>query len=320
MARGGGSKHRLDRGFRPLHPSAVRRPALLLVPSLLVTSPAGAQAPEWADLWRVASATLAAPAPLERGPTGMFWNPAAVRDHSGLAAGIEVLHTPEVVSLSGVLAAVSLRVGRVASVGVGAGRVSVSDLVRTTSSPIGEGEIPVYAQFAGLTAGTSLGPLAVGAQLRLHDARLDARREGGLTLDLGVRVASVGPFAVAAATHLAAPGFERSPVTDYFAGAEYRVGTSRFWGAPAAVIARYGVGVHATGGVEHDLSGGLAFGDRLRVDAALRREVAYDVGSWRFAVGLAFRAGRYLIGATRGSGLNEVGAAYRIGLSAGVLP
>jgi hypothetical protein len=223
------------------------------------------------------------------------------------------------VNLTGVMGAMTYRLG-LASFGVGAGRVWVGDLVRTTSSPISEvGEIPVFAQFLGLVAGTSAGPVAVGAQIRFHDARLDTRSADGMTFDVGVRLDDLGPFRLAAATHFAAPGFEERPTTDYYGAAEVRFGTSRVWGGPAVVSARYGVDIRATGGIEQAVSAGVAFGDRLRVDAGFQREVAYDLASWRFAMGLAFRAGRYLIAASRGSGLNDVGAAYRIGLSAGVL-
>jgi hypothetical protein len=298
----------------------VKRAVLHVALGVVMAQPVTAQAPEWAELWRVAGVTLASPAALERGPTGVFWNPASIRDVGGLAGGVEVIHTPEAVNLSALLGALTYRLGRAGSLGLSAGRVSVGDLIRTTSSPVSEeGEIPVFAQFLGLVAGTSAGPVALGAQIRFHDARLDALSADGVTLDAGARVDRLGPFAVAAATHFASPRLARRATTDYYAAAECRVGTSRVWGAPAVVIARYGVDLRGSGGIEHNLSGGLAFGDRLRVDAGLQREVAYDQGSWRFAMGLAFRAGRYVIAVTRGSGINEVGATYRIGLSAGVL-
>ena len=44
--------------------------ALLVV---VWTAPVRAQAPQSADMWRVATATLAAPAALQWGPTGAFW-------------------------------------------------------------------------------------------------------------------------------------------------------------------------------------------------------------------------------------------------------
>jgi hypothetical protein len=298
----------------------VKHALLAIGVGFLPAKAAATQAPEWAELWRVAGVTLTMPAALESGPTGVFWNPAAVRDAPGLSGGVEVLHTPEALHLSGVLGALTYRLGAIGSLGVSAGRMAVGDLIRTTTSPTSEeGEIPVYAQFIGAVAGTTLGPLAIGAQLRFHDARLDALSQDGVTMDIGVRTEAIGPFVVAAATHFASPRLQARPTTDYYAAAECRVGTSRVWGAPAIVIARYGVDLRASGGLEHSLSGGLAFGDRLRVDAGFQREVAYDLGTWRFALGLAFRAGRYVLTATRGSGINQLGPTYRIGLSAGVL-
>jgi hypothetical protein len=319
MAVEGGSKPRLDSLLDRVQRSPVKR-ALAVLPIALLWAPAAfAQAPDWADLWRVASVTLASPAALERGPTGIFWNPAAVRDTRGLAGGFEVLQTSSAVNLGGLMGALTYRLG-ITSFGVTAGRVSVGDLVRTTSSPVSEeGAIPVYAQFFGVVAGMAAGPVKVGVQVRMHDARLDARTDDGLTLDFGVRLDSLGPFRLAAATHFTAPGFDSHPTTDYYGAAEIRLGTSRVWGAPAVLSGRYGVDIHATGGIEQGVSAGVAFGDRLRVDAGFQREVAYDLAAWRFAMGLAFRAGRYLIAASRGSGINDVGAAYRIGLSAGVL-
>lgn len=319
MAQKWGSKPRLDRHFGGAQPSPVPPKRLALISLLAAAPPAGAQAPDWAVLWQVAGVTLTGPAALERGPTGVFWNPAAVVDAPGLAGGLEVLHTPEVVSLDGLLGALTYRFGRGVAVGVTAGRISVADLVRTTTSPIGEGEIPVYSQFVGAAAGTSIGPLRLGTQLRLHDGRIDFRADDGVTLDVGIRLEPVGPLVLAAASHFATPRFEGLATTDYYAAAEYRIGTSQVWGEPAVISGRYGVGLRGTGELEHGVSAGLSFGDRLRVDGGFQRETAYDETAWRLTVGLAFRAGRYVIAAARGSGLNEIGAAYRIGLTAGLI-
>ena len=72
--------------------------------------------------------------------------------------------------------------------------------------------------------------------------------------------------------------------------------------------------------LEHAVSAGLALADRLRVDVALLQANEYGSSAWQPVVGVEFRAGRYVVGAARGSGLNGVGATYRIGLNAGVLP
>ena len=73
-------------------------------------------------------------------------------------------------------------------------------------------------------------------------------------------------------------------------------------------------------GLEHGLGLGLALADRLRADALVTRELAYGVAEWRPSVGVAFRVGRYALTAARASGLNGLGATYRIGLDVDVIP
>ena len=321
MAAQGGSKLRLD--TLPCGPqaSAVKRVAFPLAVLLGTAAPAAGQAPEWAVLWRVAASTLPAPAPLGTGPTNIFWNPAAVHDLPGLSAGLEVLHTPDVVSLSGTVGAVAYRISRRVSAGVVGGRLGVSDLVRTTTSPVSEGsEIQAYTQFIGGAIGGGGARLAGGVLLLVHDARLDQRNEGGVTVDLGVRGRPADALTFAAATHLAAIPIEQRATTEYFLGAEYRVGSPHLWGSRGRILARYGVSLRADGPLEHHLGGGLALADRLRVDLGFLREAGYGGGAWRPVLGVTFRAGRYVVGVARSTGMNDVGAAYRIGLNAGLLP
>ncbi len=69
----------------------------------LATS-AATQAPQSADLWRVATASLAAPPVSQAGRTGVFRNPAAAgRAPATLRAGVQVLHTPDAVGLTDIL-------------------------------------------------------------------------------------------------------------------------------------------------------------------------------------------------------------------------
>ncbi|MDH3495956.1 MAG: hypothetical protein OER21_04275, partial [Gemmatimonadota bacterium] len=230
----------------------MKRVAFPLAVLLGTAAPAAGQAPEWAVLWRVAASTLPAPAPLGTGPTNIFWNPAAVHDLPGLSAGLEVLHTPDVVSLSGTVGAVAYRISRRVSAGVVGGRLAVSDLVRTTTSPVSEGsEIQAYTQFIGGAIGGGGARLAGGVLLLVHDALLDQRNEGGVTVDLGVRGRPTDALTFAAATHLAAIPIEQRATTEYFLGAEYRVGSPHLWGSPGRILARYGVSLRADGPLEH---------------------------------------------------------------------
>jgi len=320
MVPDGASKRCLDTSPGGAQASAVRPSVLLFSIGLFLGRPLGAQAPEWADLWRVTAATLATPAALERGATGSFWNPAAITEVQGLAGGLEVMQTPDVVSLSGVLGVLSGRVSRFASVGVHAGRMSVTDLVRTSTSPTSElGEIPVYSQLLGISLGARFEPVGFGATLRVHDAQFDTRSDAGVTLDFGLLLRPTGRITIAAASRFVPADFSREPTTDYYAAAEYQLRTASLWGAEALVIGRYGFAYRPDGGVEHGVSAGLALERRFQVDMGWTREIGYGLTEWRPVLAVSLQVGRYLIALARGNGLNGLGASYRIGLNAGIL-
>lgn len=321
MAVSEGSKPRLDTPSHSLQPWAVKRLGWVLLVTVFPSGPLQGQAPDLALLWRVHGGALTTPAPLQTGPIGLFWNPAAVNSVPGLALGLEVLHTPDVVSMNSLLAGLTYRLGPRLSVGLSGGRISVSDLVRTSTSPESEqGDIQVYAQFVGGTVGGTIGPLAVGAEVRVHDVRLDTEKDDGLTLDVGVHVRPFAALTLAAASRFATIDVAGRATAAYTAAAEYRLASGRLWGGRAALLGRYGIELRGTGDLEHAVSAGLALADRLRVDVALLQANEYGSSAWQPVVGVEFRAGRYVVGAARGSGLNGVGATYRIGLNAGVLP
>lgn len=289
------------------------RPLLILVPACFVTASLTAQAPAAAGLWRVATATLARPAALEDGPTGSFWNPAA-DPHGRLTGGAQVIQTSDILGLTGVLVGATYRVSRFGHLGVLLGRMDVRDLVRTTTSPSSEpGGIAVFEQLAGVTLRVNGGPIAAGAALRVHDAQFDADAEGGATIDLGVRGSPLPNLTLAAATHLLAAGFGSATTTDYFAGAQYvLVQRARANGRDTQGIARYGVTVHQSGDIDHELGLGLALDNSFRVDVGLAGEAAFGRRSWRPALALSLRVGRYTLGVARGQGLNDIGATYRV--------
>lgn len=293
--------------------------AVLWLSLLPVT--AAAQAPQWSGLWRVTATTLTGPAALESGPTATFWNAAAAGPIPGLAGGISVVQTPDVVGLSSILVGMTRRIGPRLTVGGLAGRVGVQDLVRTTTSPASvPGDIPVYSQFVGVVAATHLAGFELGAVAELHDAALDAMRDGGVTTDIGIRWHLLHTITLGAATHFAAPSFQSEPTTDYLAGAEWRFAHTTLWGAPAQFAARYGIAYRTPGGADQTFGAGMLLDGHFRLDWAWTRERAYGVGSWRSAIAVGFRTGRYTIAIARGSGLNDIGANYRIGLDAGILP
>lgn len=305
-------------GIRP--PSAVRLPLCALL-ALAPAAPLLGQAPPSADLWRVAAASLTGPAALEQGPTSLFWNPAAEPNGSRLALGGELIQTSDILGLSGVLVGARHAVRPWLHVGIVLARMEVRDLVRTTTSPSTElGSIPVYEQLAGVGVGAGTGPLQVAALLRVHDAKFDALDESGVTLDVGVRLHLAARLRLAAATHFLPADLSAQSTTDYYMGAEYDVLTqASLAGAPLRAIARYGVAYRPSGALEHALGAGAVLGDRVGVDAVLVSESAFGRRTWRPTLGVSLRVGRYAVGVARSTGLNDVGATYRIGLDVELL-
>jgi hypothetical protein len=274
-----------------------------------------AQAPQSAALWDLPATTFPRPAALETGAVGGFWNPAAVWGSRHTRIGAQAIQTSDIVGLGGALFGLSQPVNANVALGLILGRVQVRDLVRTTTSPVADvGDIPVYEQNVGLAAAFRAGPASVGASIRVHDARFDALRDGGVTTDVGLRVEPIRRLVLAATTRFQPFDLTGDTPARYSAAAEYRALEGAIWGAPASATARYGFLVRADGGTEHSLSGGFSLADRVNVDAGYTRETSFESTDWRLALALGIRAGRYDILAARGSGIRGIGANYRVGL------
>jgi hypothetical protein len=217
------------------------------------------------------------------------------------------------------LVGVSRAIGSSARIGISGGRVDVRDLVRTTTSPTSLGTIPVYEQFLGLVGQYDIRGLVLGGLLRLHDARFNLEHDQGLTFDVGARFQPSSRLVVAAATHFLAIDLNGRESTDYYAGAEYVVAPKmRVGRIYAEAIVRYGATFCATERLEHTVGAGLRVGGHFQFDASVVREAGYQSAGWRPAVAVSFRVGRYQLGLARSSGLNDLGATYRIGLDATV--
>lgn len=278
------------------------------------------QAPQSANLWRVATASLTLPPALQSGPVGAIWNPASMMDETGLLAAVHTVQTSEIVGLSSILAGVSGSAAQHMRVGIAGGRTDVRDLVRTSSSPAGEGTIPVYTQFLGFAGQYATRRFVLGGMLSYHNAQFNLERDNGFTLDFGARYGVSSRLELAAATHFLPLEFSDKETTDYYAGLEYaaiqgltvsRVG--------AEVLFRYGLTYAAAERLEHMVGAGLALGSHFRLDASMVREAGYVTGGWRPAVAVSVRVGRYQLGMARSNGLNDLGATYRVGLDATVL-
>ena len=79
-------------------------------------------------------------------------------------------------------------------------------------------------------------------------------------------------------------------------------------------MARYGTTFHVQGSPDHMVSGGLLISDQFAIDVSATREAAFGSAAWRPSVSLALRVGRYTIAAARGSGINDIGGTYRVGI------
>ncbi len=293
------------------------RTAYLLTAFSLCWSLALGQAPGSASLWRVSAASLTRPPALETGPVGIAWNPAAPLDQSSLSASVQLVQTSDVVGLSSILAGVSHAIGSSARIGLSGGRVDVRDLVRTTSSPTSLGTIPVYEQFIGLGGQYQIRGLIVGVLARYHGARFDFERDEGFTFDVGARFQAFSRLTIAAATHFLAIELGGRETTDYYAGAEYLATPNWSIGRVAThVLLRYGATYSASEQLEHMVGGGLELGGHFRLDVSLVREASFHSSGWRPAMAISVLIGKYQLGFARSSGLNDLGATYRIGLDA----
>lgn len=294
------------------------RRALLLLSFLAVPLPLSAQAPSWADLWRIAGGTLAQPGAVADGPTGAFWNPTALGGGLRPSVALDAFQTPEVVNVRGVLLGAGMGLGRRIGVGLLAGRMSVGDLIRTTSSPVSvEGEIPVYSQFLGAAAAAGSGPLRAGVSLLVHDARLDGLDEQGVTLDVGVRFTPVPGLVIGGATHLGNAVVTDGPAAEYLLGAEYGFGIPPVLGMDSRLFARGGVTLREAGAGDGLGSVGLLLARALLIDAGVIWAGGYGTGAWQPVLGVAFRAGSYRVGIARGNGAGGTGGSFRVTLAVG---
>ena len=196
------------------------------------------------------------------------------------------------------------------------GRMQIRDLVRTTTSPDSEqGSIPVYEQFGGAHLAVQSSAFEAGVLLAVHNSRFDIESETGFTLDLGFRARPIRRLTIAAATHLLPITFTNEPTTDYYAGAEYVVVDQwKLSNLDARLVLQYGVTYRNSGDLDHTFNAGFTVNDQVHIDAALTNESAYGQRQWRPGIALGLRFGRYTVLFSHGTGINDLGGTYRVGL------
>jgi hypothetical protein len=271
-----------------------------------------------AELWRLIGVTQPVPFALVRGATGAFWNPAQW-DSADTQVAAEVVQTPAAVGASGFIAVARTRTGTVGNLGLVYGRVSLSDLVRTTFSPDPAGApIPFYTQTIGLTWAANPGIATVGATIGYHETRLDQNDVHRFTIDVGITRRFGEAVRLAAATHLFSALRSADAAQDVYAGAEWRLWHGPLWqgGGSAAIRARYGLTIGHSTGVDHTLGAGFDLGDAFALDLQAVREESYGNAVWRGVGGVRVSIGRYRFTVARDAGVNDLGSAYRVGLEA----
>src|SRR3989454_973702 len=283
---------------------------LTLLPGLLA-----AQQSAGTELWRLAATTLPIPPALATGGAAAFWNPAQPTGPERGSVAFEAIETSPEVGAQGVLLTARARVTRIGGVGLVYGRMSIGDLVRTSLSPDPDpGAIPYYTQMLGAHWGTVLAGTALGATLAYHDARLDVAGSNRWTLDVGVRRTFGDVVTLAATTH----GFSRlatgDPTQDLYGGVELRVWHGPLWGSQGAVRGRYGIAAAHGYLADHQFGAGFDLGSLFASDLVVAREGSYGQASWRAVAGMRVAVGRYRVSFARDFGVNDVGAAYRVGL------
>jgi hypothetical protein len=273
------------------------------------------------ELWRLAATTLPLPPALGTGGAAAFWNPAQPAIVGRASLALEVIQTAPTVGASGVLASVRVRVRPLGQVGLVYGRMGIGDLVRTSLSPDPDpGAIPYYTQTLGATWGTVLGAAgrrggtALGATLAYQDTRLDAAQSNRWTLDVGVRRTFSDAVTLAAATHFFSRFATGDAAQELYGGLEVRVWHGPLWGTRAAVRGRYGIAAAHGFPADHQLGAGFELGPQFGCDLVVVREGSFGSAGWRVVTGVRVGVGRYRVTFARDFGVNDVGAAYRVGL------
>jgi len=282
---------------------------------------ASGQAAVASDLWRVAAGTLVVPSPLDDDGSAALWTPATALPRPGpsLRVGVEAIHAPSEVGISGGIATLGLRLGGLGTLNAVYGRLGVDGLVRTETSPEGiGGDIPVYAEVASLGFARQITPsLVAGLAVRSVSGQLDVTSRSQLGLDVGIRYSDPARVTVAFATRFFDPTLRQAEqAASYSGAASYQTAPSAMWGTTGVVILRYGATWTHGEGVQHLLSGGLSLGEVAELDIGAAREVEAGMALWRSRLGLALTAGRYRVYLGRDGGVNDFGATYRFGLTA----
>src|SRR5262245_11637448 len=281
--------------------------------------PIQAQQATGTTLWRVAAATVPTPAALALGPAAALWNPAQRSDSARVIVAVEAIQTPAAVDATGIITTVRLPVRKIGELGLIYGRVGLSDISQTSDSPDPSGtSIPVYTFAVGGTWSRRVAGTDMGATVAFHETRLDTQRGDRVTFDVGASRAFSGDLLrIAAATHFFSSLSVDDPSQDIFGGVEARVWQGQVSGERAVMRGRYGIAFAHGFTADHQLGIGFEFGKSFNFDFMVAHEGSYGSESgWRPVAGARIVIGKYNLTLARDGGVNDIGAAYRVGIDA----
>lgn len=294
----------------------MHRFALLLFGSVLLPGSLAAQLVPGRDLLAFPlGLTTEAPA---LGTTAGFglWNPASVMVPDGSRARLAVgtMSAPVDVAVTAQLATVAGRWRDGTTVAIGIAHAAVNDLLRTDSDPQSIGDEIQYATtLVSLMAARPLGPVTLGAALRVRAGRLDNIARHALSMDVGVISRGVGSRDVrlAASTFLASAlsnGHERTQLLTAI--------DARLAGTDSLRTSRIGASYTAGDGLTREAFGYIAARwQRLEGRTGAARTDAFGHTNWRGRLGVAFHHRGYVIGVAREEGAGNLSATYQFTLS-----
>ncbi|MBI2408522.1 MAG: hypothetical protein HYV19_09515 [Gemmatimonadetes bacterium] len=294
----------------------MRRATVLLLLTSILSEGVSAQLVPGRDLLAFPiGLTAEAPA---IGTTAGFglWNPASVTVPAGsrLRFAVGTMSAPVDVAVTAQVATVAARWHDGTTVALGVAHASVGDLLRTDSDPqsIGD-EIPYATTLLSLMAARGVGPVTLGAALRLRSGQLDDVARRAVSVDVGVISRGLGPRDV----RLAASTFLASPFSREHEQAELLVAAdARLVGTDSLRTSRVGLSYTAADGMPREAFGYVgARWQRLESRLGAARTEAYGRTNWRARLGIDFHHRGYVIGVAREESAGNLSATYQFTLS-----
>ncbi len=293
----------------------MRHLSLLLIAAALPTSALKAQLVPGRDLLSFPLG-LTAEAPAFGTASGFgLWNPAsiAVPEGSRIRLAVGTMSAPVDVAVSAQLGTVALRWRDGTTVGVGIASASVADLLRTDSDPqsIGD-EIPYITTLVSLIAARPMGPVTLGAAMRVRSGRLDNESSHAVSVDVGAISRGFGSRDVrlALSTFLASPFSRAHERAELLAAVDARLA-----GTDTLRTSRLGASLSMADGLHREAYGfATARWGRLEGRVGAASTFAYGHTNWRERLGIAFHHRGYVIGVAREESTSSLSATYQFTL------